>query len=191
MFLAPTSCRTLSDASCLPEDEPHTVDLIYDFIKYNFDHHSSLTVGYRAPFIIEIDLFWLSEHQDIRLKALIRFIEDILQNKEEYDYVYFVSIEQALEWLKYPRKLNELDNFWAFSCSETPYDYDTDCPDMKQSNETIEEVTQQSTSENTTEKSPDRQAEDLFRSDIVYHSLWIFVLLILTVIFYDKYFGSS
>ena len=36
-----------------------------------------------------------------------------------------------------------------------------------------------------------RQAEELFRSDIVLHSTWIFILLILTVLFYDKYFSSK
>jgi hypothetical protein len=35
-----------------------------------------------------------------------------------------------------------------------------------------------------------RQAEELFRSEIVLHSVWIFILLILTVLFYDKYFAN-
>ncbi|CAF3754413.1 unnamed protein product [Rotaria sordida] len=183
------SCRILSDSTCLPDDEPYTVDLFFDFIKYNFDRHSSLTLGHRSPFIIELDLFWLLEHQNIRLEALIRFIEYIL-NSEDYDYVYFVSIEQALEWLKYPRKLDELKDFWAFSCSNTIYEYDIDCSDIELNllTQDVKESTSKNDSNITDSQLIDRQAEDLFRSSIAFHSIWIFILLILTVLFYDKYF---
>ncbi|CAF3002603.1 unnamed protein product [Rotaria socialis] len=182
-----TTCRTLSDSTCLPEDELHTADLLYDFIIYNFDRHSSLTLGRRSPFVIELDLFWLSEHRDQRLEALIRFIDYILNN-DDYRYVYFVSIEQALEWLKYPRNLTELEDFWAFSCSEIIYEYDIDCADTKP---TDGEKPKQLTSTNTTEQYIDLQAERLFRSGIVLYSVWTFILLILTVLFYDKYFVNK
>ena len=57
-FLATTPCRTFADHSCLPTDEKHSADLYFDLIKYNFDRHSSLKLGYRSPFIIELDLMW-------------------------------------------------------------------------------------------------------------------------------------
>ncbi|CAF1417275.1 unnamed protein product, partial [Adineta ricciae] len=59
-----TTCRTLSDSSCLPEDEIQSADSFFDLIKYNFDRHSSLQLGQRSPFIIELDLFWLADHQN-------------------------------------------------------------------------------------------------------------------------------
>ncbi|CAF2906433.1 unnamed protein product [Rotaria sp. Silwood2] len=190
---ATTSCHTLSDSTCLPDDTPHTVDLFFDFIKYNFDRHSSLTLGHRSPFIIELDLFWLSEHHNTRLEALIRFIEYIL-NSKDYHYVYFVSIEQALEWLKYPRKLNELIDFWAFSCSNTIYEYDIDCSNKELNLSTQENGKELTSKDDINTKNSqliDRQAEGLFRSRIVFHSIWIFILLILTVLFYDKYFANK
>ncbi len=124
---------------------------------------------------------------------MIRFIEYIL-NSNDHRHVYFVSIEQALEWLKYPRALNELEDFWAFSCSDTIYDYDIDCSDID-SDFSAKQDAKRLTSKNetnTTDSQPsDRQAEDLFRSDIVFHSIWIFILLILTVLFYDQYFANK
>jgi hypothetical protein len=192
-ILATSSCRTLSDPTCLPDDKSHSVDLYFDLIKYNFDRHSSLTLGHRSPFIIELDLFWLSEHQNKRLEALIRFIEYIL-NTEEYRYVYFVSIEQALEWLKYPRRLNELEDFWAFSCSEIIYEYDIDCSDMELNfsiKDNAKNLIKKNQTNTTDSQSSFRQAEDLFRSEIVLYSVWIFILLILTVLFYDNYFANK
>ncbi|CAF1064476.1 unnamed protein product [Adineta steineri] len=187
------SCRTFSDPSCLPEDEVHTADLLFDFIKYNFDRHSSLTLGQRAPFVIELDLMWLSEHQNKRLEAMLRFIEYIL-NSEDHRHVYFVSLEQALEWIKYPRTLNELEDFWAFSCTDTIYDYDIDCAAL-QTDFSSKSDAQRLISKNETNKTDtepvDRQAEELFRSGILVHSIWIFILLIIVVLIYDKYFAKK
>ena len=170
------------------------MDTYYDLIKYNFDRHASLTLGHRSPFIIELDLMWLADHQDKRLEALIRFIENILTS-DEHRYVYFVSIEQALEWLKYPRTLNQLDDFWAFSCSETVYEYDIDCSGDGSGRPSKTEEAKKLLGENGSNKSEsqiqNRQAEDLFRSGIVLHSTWIFILLILSVLFYDHYFVNK
>lgn len=198
MYLATRPCRTLADGSCLPDDQEHTADIYFDFLNYNFERHASLTSGFRSPFIIELDLAWLSDEQHHRLEGLVRFIEHLLDNKNDR-YVYFVSIEQALEWLKHPRPLNKLDDFWAFSCSNTIYEYDIDCSALDPAsgkllpldNERLEALKSDNKS-NQTENGPiDRQAEDLFRSDIVLHSIWIFFLLMLTVVFYDKYFSNK
>ncbi len=164
--------------------------MYFDLIKYNFDRHSSLKLGYRSPFLLELDLLWLSEHQNKRLEALIRFIEYIL-NSEDHQYVYFVSIEQALEWLKYPRSLDQLDDFWAFSCSETIYEYDIDCDSTYSTKDEAKRLVNKNESNSTDSQSSYRQAEELFRSDIVLHSTWIFILLILTVLFYDKYLANK
>lgn len=189
VLLASTTCRTLADPNCLPDDQQHTVEFFFNFIKHNFERHVNL--GQRSPFVIELDLFWLIDQKNRRLEALIRFIEMILNDEKYQRYVYFVSIEQALQWLQYPRKLSELDEFWAFGCSDIIYEYDIECfvgpakskaQHLKDSNET-----------NSTDSSVllDRQAEDLFRSGIVLHSVWITFTLIIVVLFYDKYFASK
>lgn len=192
LFLATTPCRTFADASCLPEDQIHPMETYYDLLKYNFDRHTSVTLGRRSPFVIELDLMWLSDHQDKRLEGLIRFIETILTS-DEHRYVYFVTIEQALEWLKYPRKVDQLDDFWAFSCSETIYEYDIDCSgdELGVSSKSEEAKKLLGKNGSNTSEPQARQAEDLFRSGIVLHSTWIFILLILTVLFYDHYFVNK
>ena len=191
-FLATKSCRTLSDASCLPDDKPQTADLLFDLIKYNFERHASLTLGHRSPFVIELDLFWLAEEKTTRLEALIHFIEYIL-NSPEQRHVYFVSIEQALEWMQYPRAHKELQDFWAFGCSDTVYEYDIDCSDNESDGKKKGDA--QSLLSNGTNQSDsepqERRAEDLFRSGIVFHSVWLFVVLSIAVFVYDRYFASK
>lgn len=165
-----------------------------EFLKFNFDRH----LVERSPFVIELDLIWLSEQKEIRLDALTRFIESILDNPD-YRHVYFLSIDQALEWLKRPRPIRELNDFWAFSCSNTIYEYDIDCSSNNTKKETVVlpngQRVERLKSENQTEgeelNSADRQAEDLFRSDIVVHAFWAFIGLIVLVLFYDKYFASK
>lgn len=167
------------------------METYYDLIKYNFDRHTSLTLGRRSPFIIELDLMWLSEHQDKRLEALMHFIEYVLASPD-HRYVYFVSMEQALEWLKYPRTLNQLDDFWAFSCSDITYEYDIDCSDNESGTSAeAKKLSGKNQSNSSESETQSRQAEELFRSGIVLHSTWIFILLILSVLFYDHYFVSK
>ena len=75
----------------------------------------------------------------------------------------------------------------AFSCSETIYEYDIDCSDSSSSSSKKDEEAKRLTSKNqsnsTDSSSSARQAEELFRSGIVLHSIWIFILLILSVSF--------
>ena len=125
-LLATKSCRTLSDVSCLPEDRPQSPDLFYELLLHNFERHSSLSIGRRSPFVIELDFSWLEAKKSARLDALLRFISQIL-NSPQHRHVYFVSIERALEWLKSPCSLDELRNFWAFRCSDVPHQYSVDC----------------------------------------------------------------
>lgn len=164
---------------------------------YNFERHTSLTIGQRSPFIIELDLFWLSDEKQYRLEGLVRFIEHIL-NSDDYRHVYFVSIEQALEWLKYPRPLSEIEQFWAFGCKDTIYEYDIDCSQIDFDDENNSKLTKNSQhlkSDNNSNETDlpwvDRRAEELFRSDIVIHCIWVFFLSIFSVLFYDKYLASK
>jgi len=189
--LATTSCRTLSDSSCLPADQPPSSDLYFNFLMHNFERHSSLSIGFRSPFIIQLDLSWLSQNKNQRLQAIIRFIQYI-SNSPQHRYVYFISIEKALEWLKYPRSLHDLRDFWAFSCNDKIYEYDIDCSHTSLDEEiSNKEIAKSNNKTNTSDSQPiDRQAEKLFSSNIAFHALWISILLILSVLFYDKYFTN-
>jgi hypothetical protein len=161
---------------------------------HNFERHSSLKIGFRSPFIIQLDLSWLSQNKSQRLQGLLRFIEYILTNPN-YRHVYFISIEKALEWLKYPRSSDDLRDFWAFSCGDKIHEYD--CSDITLSQNDQEEISiaEKLKSSNKTNGSGsgglDLQAEKLFPSSIVLHGLWISVVLILSILFYDKYFTDK
>ena len=195
-ILATTSCRTLANASCLPTDQTHSTDMIYQLLMHNFERHSSESFGSRSPWIIELDFAWLSQPRNPRLAALLRFIRFILHSPQ-HRHVYFVSIEKALEWMKFPRALTDLRHFWAFTCSDTSHRYSTDCSAKADDEETHAGVQngQSLLANNQTNGSDvppvDRQSEKLFRSGIVLHALWISVVLIASVLFYDKYFGKK
>jgi len=185
---ATVACRTLSDSSCLPNHHP-TVNILYEHLIHNFNLHYATN---RAPFIIELDLLWLQDKKQQRLEAIVRFIERLLT----FDDIYFVSIEQALEWLKYPRPLEATKEFWAFSnCDDIHYEYDIECSDDDQiekakllnDDKKIKEEDNKTSSPLLSEF----QNEQLFRSSLLVHCLWIFLLLVLSVIFYDKYFTAK
>ena len=194
--VATTSCRTLSDPSCFPTDQPLSADLYFDFLMHNFERHSSLSMGHRSPFVIQLDLAWLSQKRKQRLQALLRFIQ-FISTSPNHRYVYFVSIEKALEWFKYPRLLEDLREFWAFNCDQKIYDYTSDCSStgLTEDEQKFISTTANIKSNNKTnasDSSPvDRQAEKLFSSSIAFHALWISVLLILSVLFYDKYLTTK
>lgn len=161
---------------------------------HNFKRHSSFSLGYRSPFVIQIDLAWLSQNRNQHLQALVRFIRYILTSPD-HRYVYFISLEKALEWLKYPRPLHELRQFWAFRCNDRFYEYESDCSQshfQENNPDSISTTSQLNNGTNGSDTQPiDRQAEKLFRSNIALHALWISVLLILSVLFYEKYFTKK
>ena len=165
-------------------------------LEYNFERHISTSFGHRSPFVIQLDLSWLSHQKNQALHALLHFIRKILTNPK-YRYVYFISIEKALEWLKYPRSLEEIRDFWAFKCHDQIYNYDTDCSNIELNDNARVQISQVASlksnneSNNSDTQPMDRQAEKLFTSNIALHALWIFLLLILFVIFYDKYFTNK
>ncbi|CAF1061212.1 unnamed protein product [Didymodactylos carnosus] len=173
-------CRTLADdhSQCFPNGE--SVDLLYELIMYNFNLHYNVN---RAPFVIELDLYWL-HNNDQRQEAIVRFIENLLTKKN--DDIYFVSISQALEWMKYPRLINETKTFWAFQCGDTKYDYDIECTDNDDNNMNGD----LKNAKDKEETIVDYQNEQLFRSGMLFHCTWIFLLLILAIIFYDKYLAK-
>ena len=201
-FLATISCPTLANTSCLPSDQPVNVDQFYNLLIYNYKRHASSSIGRRSPWIIELDFNWLSNRRDPRLEALLRFIK-LMINNPKYRHVYFVSIEKALEWMKYPRRLSDLRDFWAFQCTDAAQIYSTDCSyqplhDDDFFSSTTSRMQRLKSDENSNNSNVtsemqilERQAEKLFRSGITLHVLWIFILLVFCVLFYDKYFATK
>lgn len=167
---------------------------------YNFKRHTSSSIGRRSPWVIELDFAWLVRPNDPRLSALLRFIK-LIVNNPKYRYVYFVSIEKALEWMKYPRPLKDLRQFWAFRCSDTPQVYSTDCSYQPLHDDIDAPTSTSSKSEalkgdNVTNKTIEmqileRQAEKLFANGITLHLFWAFIVLVLSILFYDKYFVTK
>ena len=157
---------------------------------HNFERHSSLSIGRRSPFVIELDFSWLEAKKSARLDALLRFINQ-MSTSPQHRHVYFVSIERALEWLKSPCSLDELRDFWAFRCSDVSHQYSVDCSQPDDDDDTSsEQQSKASRLENQTNASDvqawERQSEKLFPSSIAFHALWISILLIAAVFFYDK-----
>lgn len=170
--------------------------MFFRLLMHNFERHSSETIGSRAPWIIELDLTSLSQPKSQRLQAVIRFIQFILSSPQ-HRHVYFVSIEKALEWMKFPRALTDLRHFWAFTCSDTSHRYTTDCSyedpdeDALAGGEKAQSLVANNQSNGSDAVPVDRQSEKLFRSDITLHALWISAVLIVGVLFYDKYFANK
>ena len=198
-IVATNSCSTLANISCIPTDQPQNADMFYQYLIYNYKRHSSSSIGRRSPWIIELDFAWLSRPREPRLDGLLRFIK-LIVNNPKYRHVYFVSIERALEWMKYPRPINDLRDFWAFRCSDTPQKYSIDCgyqtlhdadEDSLAMKSKIEGLKSDNDSNSSETELVDRQSEKLFPSSIAFHLLWIFLLVILSVLFYDKYFATK
>ncbi|KAH9425206.1 hydrolase [Dermatophagoides pteronyssinus] len=70
-----------------------TADEIYDLFEYNFDRFYN---GNRAPFPLFLSEEWI--HDEAKRDALLRFI----QNKLNKHDVFFVSIDEVLQWMQSP-----------------------------------------------------------------------------------------
>lgn len=75
-----------------------TADEIYDLFEYNFNHYYN---GNRAPFPLFLSEEWM--HDEAKRNALQRFIQDKL---EKHD-VFFVSIDEVLQWMQSPTNVHE------------------------------------------------------------------------------------
>ncbi|XP_069129801.1 chitin deacetylase 7-like [Argopecten irradians] len=98
------ACRSFD--SCA--NKPLTMNQTYNYFMDNFRSHYQ---GNRAPFGIHMHANWFSKEEHIN--AMDKAIHDLL----EYDDVYIVSINQALEWMKRPTELRFIDRFKPWRCS--------------------------------------------------------------------------
>jgi len=99
-------CHLLS--SCANLDKPEEFARV---LRLNFDRHYNTN---RAPLGLHFTAGWLNERRGV-LKELVKFIEEILENKND---AYFVSNSQVISWMGTPKKNNELRDFenWKLKC---------------------------------------------------------------------------
>ncbi|XP_014680438.1 PREDICTED: uncharacterized protein LOC106820435 [Priapulus caudatus] len=79
-----------------------------DLLRYNFARHYLTN---KAPFPVYLRARWFEEaHYNI--EALEEFLDELLLMKD----VFFVTISQAVDWMKQPTKLADIQDFAPWRC---------------------------------------------------------------------------
>ena len=96
---------------------------MYDLLKRNFDKHYETPttggIGNRAPFSLFFHAaFMQGEDNEHRWRGFIQFL-DYLGTKDD---VYIVSIQKALEWIKFPEPLPDAEDFPPWNDETPPID---------------------------------------------------------------------
>ena len=107
--------RSPLSSSCAMVDSCNIYDAeqFYNALSINFQRHYESN---RAPLGIYMHAAWFIGRPDM-FEALLYWIDQVLA---DYPEAYFVSMSQAIEWMKSPVKLTELSGFgaWKRACSE-------------------------------------------------------------------------
>lgn len=93
---------------CVFPDDP---EVIFDFLHHNFERHYLTN---RAPLVLNFHVNWVTD--DSKVTALDVFIDYILEN---YPDAWFVTIQQALDWMRHPVSSNFAPNFESWKCPRT------------------------------------------------------------------------
>ncbi|XP_076319463.1 chitin deacetylase 7-like [Tachypleus tridentatus] len=97
----------LADQCVLPSDEK----LVFDFLNENFLRHYKTN---RAPFGLFFYVNWFNDK--VKVKALNEFIDHLLNT---YQDVWFVTMQQALQWMSNPVPINEVTkNYVPWACEK-------------------------------------------------------------------------
>lgn len=94
----------LADQCVFPDDE----DTVFEFLLENFLRHYRTN---RAPLGLYFHVNWFTDK--IKTKALHRFVDHVLKN---YDNAWFVTMQQALLWMRSPKRSAELRDLEAWAC---------------------------------------------------------------------------
>lgn len=94
----------LADQCVFPDDE----DAVFEFLLENFIRHYHTN---RAPLGLYFHVNWFTDK--IKIKALHRFVDHVQKN---YDNAWFVTMQQALLWMRSPKRTAELRDFDAWGC---------------------------------------------------------------------------
>lgn len=94
----------LADQCVFSDDD----NIIYDFLMENFLRHYTTN---RAPFGLYFHVNWFNER--VKIKALNKFIDAILS---KYKDAWFVTMQQALLWMRNPTPNSQLANYVPWQC---------------------------------------------------------------------------
>jgi len=97
--------------SCVLLDQcvfPDDAEVIFDFFLHNFQTHYETN---RAPLLLNLHVNWVTD--DSKLTALDVFIDHILEN---FPDAWFVTMQQALQWMRNPVPSHLAANFEAWKC---------------------------------------------------------------------------
>lgn len=82
---------------------------VYKMLMHNFKRHYLTN---RAPYGLYFHPAWLKSYEN--LQALHYFLEEM----QRYSDVWFVTKWQAIQWMKHPMPLEQLDTFGPWSCEK-------------------------------------------------------------------------
>ncbi len=151
----------------------------------NFERHYKTN---KAPFVINIEMIWFEEFGEMLTEALVNFVNKLTSPKSKLaikNDIYLVSISKVIEWIEYPTALNVIANKWLWDCDGTYYDYDEECENVKRLKESAVEL-EEIRKKNRT-KTMELKGEDLYRNGVLTAVIIVFILAIVSTIFYDKF----
>ncbi len=79
----------------------------------------------KAPLIINIETDWLTSDSQKNSKltdALVQFVAEIT-NGAQYRDVYFLTIDNIIKWIQFPRTVEESGRDWVWECSPALFGY--------------------------------------------------------------------
>ncbi|KAG8194402.1 hypothetical protein JTE90_011014 [Oedothorax gibbosus] len=95
------------DQCVFPEDpEP-----IFEFMSYNFLRHYTTN---KAPFVMNFHVNWMTDES--KVTALDVFIDHVL---ETYPDVWFVTMQEAIQWMRNPVPSEVAKSFEGWKCPRT------------------------------------------------------------------------
>lgn len=111
-YLNDTLCGNVPDACAHYETEEE----VYEWLSMHFIRHYN---GNRAPFPLNLRAAWfeadLTDFGGAGGRAMSRFLDDLEAN----DDVYFVTMSQAMEWMKNPTQLANINSFAPWKWCES------------------------------------------------------------------------
>ncbi|XP_022646271.1 uncharacterized protein LOC111244018 isoform X1 [Varroa destructor] len=97
----------LADQCVFPSDDSEE---IFEFLKENFLRHYTSN---RAPLGLFFHVNWFTDKT--KVKALGKFVDYVIDNHND---AYFVTMQQALLWMRTPKKVTELRDFAPWQCEK-------------------------------------------------------------------------
>ncbi|XP_055340723.1 chitin deacetylase 7-like [Paramacrobiotus metropolitanus] len=97
--------------------DPENQQEVYELLISNFERHYTTN---RAPFNIFTSAAWFAKEMNQR--AFYDFLDTVLDKTDQAKYrnVYFVTMSQAIQWMKKPTTYRDIKTFKPWQCTDTP-----------------------------------------------------------------------